>query len=430
MNVASARAASMLVVALAAALLGAACATKPPQRGLPTGPDVGDQDLSSFYRWNETLPPWPGLTLREEPIKIAPEFAAAASAMRVLYTSTDGRWQTGVVPVSGTLYLPKGKPPAGGWPLIAWAHGTLGVADVCAPSWAGHKPRDATYINRWLGQGFAVAATDYQGLGGPGPHPYLIWEAEGRSVLDSARAALQAHRGVIANVVFITGQSQGSGAALGATRIAPDYAPELKLRGTIATGVITSFPDGPYRPPAAAAPGSGAPHFTIMRMIGGSLPDDGPSVDRLVSERGRPLLDAARKGCSPDVSALARNLKVDNRAAFTESPEAIGKLLLPVLDMPVTRMTVPVLLGTGLADRLVPPKWQYNAVAALCAAGSQVTWHTYASVTHNGSVNAAFDDALAFVNTLLAGQRAPGNCASVTEPGDPGAADPGIPFND
>ena len=170
----------------------------PPARTLPTGPDVGDQDLSPFYRFNTTLPPWPGLTLREEAIPVQAELTAAASALRVLYTSLDARWNSGIVPVSGTLYLPKGTRPSGGWPLVAWAHGTLGVADVCAPSWAGHKPRDATYINRWLAAGFAVVATDYQGLGGPGPHPYLIWEAEGRSVLDAARAALQAHSAALA----------------------------------------------------------------------------------------------------------------------------------------------------------------------------------------------------------------------------------------
>ena len=170
---------------------------------LPTGPQVGDQDLSPFYRRTEALPARPGAMLREEPIAAQPEMTGAGSAARIFYASTDLRWHAGIVPVSGTLYLPKGEPPAGGWPLVAWAHGTLGVSDRCAPSWSGHKPRDAVYINRWLENGFAVVATDYQGLGGPGPHPYLIWEAEGRSVLDAARAALAAHADRLAKKVFI-----------------------------------------------------------------------------------------------------------------------------------------------------------------------------------------------------------------------------------
>src|SRR4051794_14888611 len=132
---------------------------------LPVGAKAGDLDLSPFYRWSEILPESPGVMLRKEPIPVQPEIASAGLAERILYTSTDLRWHAGIVPVSGTLYLPKGEQPAGGWPLVSWAHGTLGVSDACAPSWTGHKPRDATYIQRWLENGFAVVATDYQGLG-------------------------------------------------------------------------------------------------------------------------------------------------------------------------------------------------------------------------------------------------------------------------
>ena len=35
---------------------------------------------------------------------------------------------------TGVVLVPSGEPPAGGWPVIAWAHGTAGVARVCAPS--------------------------------------------------------------------------------------------------------------------------------------------------------------------------------------------------------------------------------------------------------------------------------------------------------
>ena len=205
----------LAAIAAASASLLAGCALLWPPARLPVGPAAGDQVLSPFYRWDGVLPAQAGALLRDEAQPPQPEIDAASSARRILYTSTDVRWNSGLIPVSGTLYLPLGTPPAGGWPLAAWAHGTLGVADSCAPSWAMHKPRDAAYINRWLKAGFAVVATDYQGLGGPGPHPYLIWQAESRSVLDSARAALAARPGLIANAVIVTGQSQGSGPAIG-----------------------------------------------------------------------------------------------------------------------------------------------------------------------------------------------------------------------
>jgi hypothetical protein len=131
--------------------------------------------------------------------------------------------------------------------------------------------------------GFAVVATDYQGLGGPGPHPYLIWQAEGRSVLDSVRAALQAHP-QLANRLVITGQSQGSGASLGASYIAPGYAPELKLLATIATGLVATFPDGPVAAGDGRIHGT-PPRLEMLRLIGGSLADDAPAPESLVTDK-------------------------------------------------------------------------------------------------------------------------------------------------
>lgn len=147
-----------------------ACTAIPQSNSrMPTGAAVGDQWLSPFYVWDSALPQRAGVMLRTEPVALQSKLTAAGLAQCMLYTSTDARWHAGIVPVSGTLYLPQGQPPKGGWPVVAWAHGTLGVADSCAPSWTQHRPRDATYLNRWLESGFAVVATDYQGLGGPGP---------------------------------------------------------------------------------------------------------------------------------------------------------------------------------------------------------------------------------------------------------------------
>ena len=399
-----------------------------PLGAVPTGPLAGDAPLSPFYRWEGPLPARPGTMLREEPARAQPEIDAAAVAQRILYASTDARWGSGAIPVSGTVYLPLGTPPAGGWPIAAWAHGTLGIADVCAPSWAGHKARDAAYINRWLKAGFAIVATDYQGLGGPGPHAYLIWESDGRSVLDAVRAALASRAGLLANDVIVTGQSQGSGAALGTARIASRYAPDIRLRAVVATGVVTSFPDGPYKPAVTA--GGGLPHFTILSMVGGGLRDGAPPVDTLVSERARPLLVEARRGCSAQVSAKARELKVGMADAFTVAPDALARHRLPVTDMDSVTLPVPLLIGTGSADRTIAPRRQYGAVAALCAAGNAVTWKQYPGVGHEGSLHAAFDDALAFARAALRGQPPAGNCAQAAEPGAPGRLTPGIVFND
>ena len=420
---------SLLPVLIAAAVVGCASQHRDAAGTLPPGPLAGDSVLSPFYAVPSSLPDRPGVMLRTEPITAQPELTAAARQERILYTSTDARWKSGVIPVSGTLYLPKGQAPAGGWPLVAWAHGTLGVADVCAPSWAGHKPRDSTYIDRWLREGFAVVATDYQGLGGPGPHPYLFWEAEGRSVLDAVRAVLAANPGTIANELVITGQSQGSASSIGASRIAPTYAPELKLRATIATGVLPEFPQGPIKVPDLLA-GTGTTRYTMFRLVGGSLREGGPSADELVTDAARPLLAMARETCGDGIRAYERQHGIDMRKAFTGGPARLTALMLPATEMSMVRMPAPVFLGTGLADHTIPPEHQHAAAAALCAAGNPLVWKTYPGITHSGGVNAAFDDELNFVRSALAGRPVASNCDHLVKPGAPQPATPGVPFNE
>jgi hypothetical protein len=44
-------------------------------------------------------------------------------------------------------------------------------------------------IDEFREAGYVIAATDDQGLGTPGPHPYLVGDSEGMGALDSVRAA-------------------------------------------------------------------------------------------------------------------------------------------------------------------------------------------------------------------------------------------------
>src|SRR5438270_1495177 len=141
--------------------------------------------------------------------------------------------------VSGVVSVPKGRAPKGGWPVISYAHGTTGIADGCAPSRA---PSTAAYVkpllDRWLKAGYAVATTDYDGLGTPGIHPYLIGPPEGHDVLDIVRAA----RGLGVSVgprVILSGHSQGGQAALYAAALASKWTPELTIRGTVAFAPVT-----------------------------------------------------------------------------------------------------------------------------------------------------------------------------------------------
>ena len=145
--------------------------------------------------------------------------------------------------MSGVVVTPTGDPPPGGWPIIAWAHGTTGVDRRCAPSidYPDAGLVRVPEVPDLLAAGTAVVFTDYPGLGTPGPHPYLVGESEGRAVLDSIRAARHLLGDAASATAAIYGHSQGGHAAVWADILAPTYAPELKVAGVAAMAPPTDL---------------------------------------------------------------------------------------------------------------------------------------------------------------------------------------------
>lgn len=86
-----------------------------------------------------------GVLMNSVPLDPSVGLSAAGQQFRFSYSTTN---QHGTVsPSTGAVFLPKGKPPVGGWPVLAWAHGTVGLADQCTPSMNPRSPRDADYLN-------------------------------------------------------------------------------------------------------------------------------------------------------------------------------------------------------------------------------------------------------------------------------------------
>jgi hypothetical protein len=105
-----------------------------PALGHAQAAGAGDGGVPAFYVWKDAVPATPGKLLRSEPQDERLALAGASRSVRIPYSSTRGLDGHSPIAVSGALYLPKGAPPEGGWPLMASAHGTVGIADVCAPS--------------------------------------------------------------------------------------------------------------------------------------------------------------------------------------------------------------------------------------------------------------------------------------------------------
>ena len=145
----------------------------------------------------------------------------------VLYRSQDAHGHA--VATSGIIALPKTGPPASGFPMISWAHGTTGVADGCAPSRdqpaSQAHPMNVyvhTLLNAFLREGWAVVMTDYDGLGTTDRrHPYLLGASEAASVLDIVRTARHLFGTRVSSRFAIVGHSQGGQAALFAASQAP-----------------------------------------------------------------------------------------------------------------------------------------------------------------------------------------------------------------
>ena len=151
---------------------------------------------------------------------------------RIVYRSVSFTGEP--IAVSATVLIPFGAPPAGGWPVIAWAHGTTGIVPKCGPSELDDPLLRIAGINQAITGRYVIVATDYPGLGVGPAHPYLVGVSEGRAILDSIRAVQAMSEAHAGSRTALFGFSQGGHAVLWANQIAPSYAPELDLVGVAA----------------------------------------------------------------------------------------------------------------------------------------------------------------------------------------------------
>jgi len=291
------------------------------------------------------------------------------------------------VAVSGTVAVPKGRAPKGGWPVISWAHGTTGIADRCAPSRGGGGSAPAL-LERWRKAGYAIVRTDYEGLGTPGDHPYLIGRSEGRAVLDAVRAARKLDPR-LGRRFLIAGHSQGGHAALWAASLAPRHTPELRLRGTVAFapashigeqgGALSSF--------TQPSPLSGLVAL-ILRGLDVARPDLGVSLGLTESAAAlypRTLTECIGPLVGPgSFGALAP-------AGLIRPDVPTGAVLGALAENDPEELTIrtPVRVQQGTADNTVFKAFTDPLVADYRKRGLPVTYRTYEGVDHGGVVTDA-----------------------------------------
>lgn len=323
--------------------------------------------------------------------------------------------------VSGYVLLPKGQPPKGGWPVLAWAHGTTGIADTCAPSedFPGGPLHDYQVLTEqaldwWLAQGYAVAATDYQGLGTPGGHPYMDATSQLHVVDDSVRALHRLRPHAFSPDWLVMGHSQGGAAALAVAARGQQDAPELKLRGAIAIapGGFHYAAIMPYLRANPHPPVGVALFFPIM-LEGAAAADPALHADALASADMQPLMTLARSRC---LSELREEVHESPASVFKPGAD-LGPLQAYLDRQGIEHMipTVPVMLVQGSADQLVDSRGTRGYYGQLCKAGKTVFYHDVANGSHRDALHASPQAAQAFLADLD-GRQPLQACASVQVP--------------
>ncbi|MBX3069368.1 MAG: DUF308 domain-containing protein [Thermomicrobiales bacterium] len=343
----------------------------------------GEPTVDAFYDAPDDVPGDPGVLVRQEPF--TRDIPEGAVAWRILYTTTT---VDGEPAVASAIVVARENLPEGPRPVIAWAHGTTGFAERCAPSvlddpfTSGAMPDLGPLIEN----GWVLVATDYIGLGTKGPHPYLIVEGEGRSVLDAIRAVHQVEEIETADTTIVWGHSQGGQAALSTALLQPDYAPEIDISGV-----------------AAMAPAS---NLTGMVDNLGNLPDHGAilgsfviaayseiyddvSFDAYVRPGARTLMRELASRClaEPEMFVSVVETLLLGQSPWSEHPNdgPLGERLQE--NVPAGSFAAPILLAQGLADTLVIPAAQEAFNEQLCELGNQVDYRTYEGYDHVGVVS-------------------------------------------
>jgi secretory lipase len=339
---------------------------------------------------------------------------SAAHNKLVLYRS-DAVDDTPIA-VSGIVALPQAPAPEAGYPLISWAHGTLGLGDK-SPSRDSqdmarllpehHLINQAPHVllNAFLEAGLAVAMSDFEGLGTPGDHPYLLGESGARGVRDIALAARQLYP-QISNRLAVVGHSQGGQAALFAAHYAPAWFPDLALRVVAALAPASHIKDdvlagSDYE---GVTPGLA---FTPLLLTGaiigsaGGATAAGLTIDprQVLSDKAYTLFLSSGCRCGVELSdkkawggILGIKQFRGDRGDLANAPNDHQREFLRQLELtnPALHITVPVRIAHAQPDTRVAIGHSNRLVAELGALDNDVTYRIYPKVADAGSLGAHF----------------------------------------
>ena len=321
--------------------------------------------------------------------------------------------------VSAWIAIPNRPAPSAGRPILSWGHETLGAADHCAPSRTGYMNQQgvSTMVSELLKKDFVVVASDYEGHGTPGMHPWAESAAQGKNLLDAARAARNFVPSSANRKTFITGFSIGGHAMSRANEIADVYAPDLEIMGIV--GMLAGVVNSDWVPELVMR--SNIRGYMVLAAVvdeavwGQELaPLENTLTDFAIGKIG-----VLEELCWPEALAYYRQFEPEELFHFPHNPKFTNGVDPSVVDAIGQKVGVaPVIIIHPLDDSVIPPSAVIEYVEKVCDLGQNILidWqedmpHSVAMFGYQETIEALFG----FLDARLAGDPLETHCGNIPD---------------
>ncbi len=354
--------------------------------------------ITKFYDTPDPLPAGkPGALIRSEEFDEY-ELPFSVSAVRIVYHSQSATGED--VAASGVVLFPYDKkPPPGGWPVIAWAHGPVGVARACAPSLmrnVGDGPVFAMYVNL----GYAVVASDYTGLGTEFRNAFLDGPSNATDVIDSVPAARAAVPQLGARWV-VMGESEGGLTALAVA----EKENEIRDSGYLG-GIAISDVASAKEIYGSSTPG---PSSLMLTSLAYGIKTVYPQfeITDMLTEKALALYRDIEQTCSqartiPELSPMQTVKPRWGSNAFVRQYFVRN-------DPGQTRAYGPILVVSGNADQSKMATTT-QAITRMCQQGDQVQWEQYPDPDPGTLLGDSVRDQIGWIEGRFGGRASTTNC--------------------
>jgi alpha-beta hydrolase superfamily lysophospholipase len=345
-----------------------------------------------------------GQVVRQEPLGVKVD---GGQGIRLLYRtqSADGSYTFS----SGMVFIPDNSNAGMPRPIVAWAHGTLGLGDSCAPSRTPDPVANISWVSTMLKKGWVVTAADYAGFGTPGTQGYLVGGDEAHDVLNSVRAARDITMAEAGADFAIWGHSQGGNSALFSASQAASYAPELKLTGTVASA-----------PAAELVPLLNEQYGTVADWVIGPLiatawpaADSGLNANDIMTADGRDNYRRIAGHCIAQSTLGGLVRSVAGQKFFSKNPLSVPawKQMAARQSAPILTPGQPLLVVESKADKVVLPDTTALYIQTSCQAGIGPSTLWLDGVAHQDIPDKSAGSVINWIGARFSGQANPSSCA-------------------